>query len=123
VPIPATHDRVDGPDGDNRIVQGSDNEWSLSFESDFGMDWSGYAARCEFRGGVRDEFPDVLARATATIIDPGPATRIIQFKMDNATSDALSGTDGGLWDAEIYNGLVVYRVVQGKWSLNRGVTE
>ena len=118
---PGTYDLVrKTATDDRRIVQGADNFWALSFDSGFGSDWAGFAARAQLRRAHSDYDSTVDASITATIIDPGPAQRIISFWVPNATTATLT-TDDGRWSCEIFNGALVYRVVDGVWVLNREV--
>jgi hypothetical protein len=105
---------------DRRLIQGADNIWEHTFGATWASDWSGYAARSEFRRGPRDRYPEeVLAFAVATIISP--LQRTIQWVMDAAASDLLV-VPSGYWDTEIYNGARTYRVQMGRWELNKQVT-
>lgn len=112
---------------DDRIVQGATYNLELTFNTDYGSDWTGFACRAQLRAGVRDEFSgddNVLAEFTCTITDP--PNRVVQFSLTAAQTDAITELTG-LWDAEIYmtdgDGVeIVYRVVQGRWDLNQGVT-
>lgn len=119
---PGSFHLVKDGDEDRRIVQGADNFWTLSFDSSYGVDWTGFACRAQFRRGYKDDEFDVLAAATCSIIDSGPAQRIVQFVLSSSETDALT-EDSGLWDAEIYNGTLVFRIVSGRWSLWKQVTE
>lgn len=106
---------------DFRLIQGADFFLALSFDSSVGSDWSGFACRAQLRRDVADRAGEILASFTATIVSPGPLARVVQFHLSNAVTAGLK-VDQGRWDAEIYNGIVVYRIVQGTWALNRGVT-
>ncbi len=119
---PGTFDLTYCEDEDRRIIQGADNIWTLAFDTGFGADWSGFACRSSVRRSFKDEDSNVLATVTCTILDPGPTQRIVQFHIPNSESDGIS-EDSGVWDAEIYNGSLVYRIVAGKWQLFRQVTE
>lgn len=119
---PGTFDlKLDG-DEDRRIVQGADNFWTLSFDTTYGADWSGFACRAQFRRDFRDNDSSVLATATCSIVDAGPGTRIVQFYLPASETDALTD-DYGVWDAEIYNDAMTFRIVAGRWQLWKQVTE
>ena len=108
-------------DGDRRFVEGADNEVTLSFDDTYGADWTGFGARAQIREGYRRDAPVIEATMTAQILSAGPSQRIIRLSLPSAAE--FSGATCGRWDCEIYNGTVVYRVVMGKWALNREVTE
>ena len=107
---------------DRRIVQGADNFWTLSFDTTYGADWTGFSCRSQFRADYRDDDASVLASATCSIVDAGPLSRVIQFYLSAETTNALT-TECGLWDAEIYNDAMTFRIVGGKWALWKQVTE
>ena len=119
---PGIFNLVKDGDEDRRIVQGADNFWTLSFDTTQAVDWTGFACRAQFRRGYRDDESSVLATATCTIVSAGPLSRIVQFVLTSEATNALTD-DGGLWDAEIYNGTLVFRIVSGRWTLWKQVTE
>ncbi len=106
---------------DYRIIQGATWARMFSFPSDWGADWTGFAARAEFRRGPRTRNPQVLATARATIIDPGPTNRIVHLVLDADITAAIIDKRG-TWDLEIYNGSVVLRIAQGQWHLSEETT-
>lgn len=111
-----------GSTRDDRLVQGAFNKWVLGFTSIWGADWTGFAARGQIRKNFADKTgTNVLAPITCTIVDPGPAQRVIEFVVDDPAS-ALVREPAGTWDCEIYNGVLVYRVVMGRWELNLETT-
>ncbi len=119
---PGSFDLVNDGDDDRRIVQGADNFWTLSFDSAYGADWTGFSCRAQFRRDYRDDDSTVLASATCSIVSAGPLERIVQFYLSAADTDALT-EESGLWDAEIYNDALTFRIVAGKWRLWKQVTE
>jgi hypothetical protein len=101
--------------GDLRLVEGSDNRFTLTFGSG---DWDGYAARAELRDGYRTDGGVLIGSFVATIV---PGARTIHFHLPY-TVVIPAGVSCGVWDCEIYNGAAVTRVVQGSWEVNREAT-
>lgn len=112
---PGVFNLTRGPDADLRLVEGADNSFTLSFDTSYGSDWSGYAARAQLRSALGG----VLVGEFMAVITPD--SRSIYFLLPYTVSFP-SGVECGVWDCEIYNGVSVTRVVQGEWSLNREVT-
>ena len=107
---------------DRRIVQGSTWTPALSFDSRFGVDWTGFAARCQLRRHHADRTgASVVAQVQATIVNPGPDQRIIELHLSADQTAAIRDTSG-TWDVEIYNGTTVTRVGAGVWALSRETT-
>lgn len=104
---------------DLRVTQGATFQIDWLYPADFGSDWSGFAARCEFRRGPRNRHPDVLATFTALILDP-VARQLRLYASPEVT--ALLTTRRGWYDIEIYNGTIVRRIQQGIWHLNEETT-
>lgn len=127
VPIPATYDlTVDNPRGDESVVEGADNAWEIPFTTAVATDFSTCAKRCEFREGVRAEFPDdVMATATAEIVSDTPTAHRLFIFLPHT---AVFTTRSGRWDAEAYTldelgeDELVYRVQMGAWALSQEVT-
>lgn len=119
---PGVYDLTFCEDEDRRVIQGADNIWTLAFDTAYGSDWSGFACRGQLRQAYRDEDANVSATLTCTILDAGPTQRVVQFHLPASEAELVTA-DSGRWDAEIYNGTLVYRIVAGKWQLFRQVTE
>lgn len=120
--IPVFHLRRRSLTKDYRIIQGATNSWTWSFPDYWGVDWSGFAARCQFRRRQRLYAPTVIAAGTATIIDPGPTQRLISVLLTPEQSAAFRDLTGTM-DIEIYNGTVVHRVGEFPWVLSLETTE
>ena len=118
---PGVFNLTSGPDGDRRIVEGSDNRFTLAFDSTYGSDWSGYAARAELRDTYKSAGGTLIGSFVATITNPGPSARTIHFHLPYTVTIPV-GTNCGVWDCEIYNGVSVVRVVQGEWEVNLEAT-
>ena len=109
---------------DLRLVQGSLNEWLLSFDNAYGDDWSGFAVSAQLRADYADDAEEALATISAVIVSYGPGERVVQFQMNLApgTGGVTLTEPEGRWDAEITNGVVTRRIVMGRWSLNLETT-
>jgi hypothetical protein len=123
MPVVTTYDLIRvSPSVDRRIIQGS--TWSdvLSFDSRWGDDWTGFAARAQLRRRWADQSGDnVLALFTAMIVSFGPSNRVVQLYLSAEDTQSVRQARG-VWDCEIYNGTVVHRIVQGTWELSRETT-
>lgn len=108
---------------DRRIVQGQSNYFTLVFDSEFGLSWEGfYAKPAQFRRDHRSTGESVLFEAEATIVAFGPLTRAIQFYVSPESTDEVFAEEGR-WDCEITNDIITFRVVNGRFNLNRQVTD
>lgn len=109
---------------DYRVVQGSDNTWTITFSGSEGLDWTQYQARGELRADFRDLAPEVLAAITVriTVADVGLEKQLFCM-IPNSESDVLTA-ENGRFDIEIDNGTRIARIVsEAVWENSLQVSD